>query len=388
MFSTNKNVRTFSSFVTMVMAFLFLVAATPPTCSDNAAIQYQDNGKTYLVRVADLKSWATTQALATGDARYVKLATMAGYVQTGQLNSYVLSSTITNYVSKTSLGTTLNGYATKSDLAKLTTDTGSNLNAAAKKSDLVGLLKISDLVGYAKKTDLNAYATKEQVGIVSAALQSLASALNLDSIVAGLKDLFAEKSEVAATYATKEELAAVKQAIPAVTENPEIPAVVETTSGESVYQYEEDPSFPENVYWYVDITSKSQPTYTVGDPKENDEYINIMNQLAGAIAVIRPDLPAVNNTGKVNITLARNQVNGVTSLGTQYQSIVGLVELLKHGYDDNYFGIVKLTDGRFFVGKRNGNSVEVIYSNEVSIEGTYITAFYSRVDCIQFSSDM
>jgi len=275
-------------------------------------------------------------------------------------------------------------------------ENNANLNAAAKKSDLTGLLTISQLTSY--KTEVaNTYATKEEVGIVSAAIQKIASALNLDDLVAELKGLFATKTEVADTYATKAEVLAMVASV----NNQTLPTEpsTETSSGvtppsedpnsNQAYEYEPDPSFdPNNIYWYVDVTSKSQPTYSIANPTSDQEWNALMNMVSQAIAIEAPNLPAVNNTGKVNITLARNQVNGVTLGGTAYQAAFGLTELLKHGYDDNYFGIVKMTDGRYFVGKRNGNSVEVIYVNETSIEGTFISDFYSRVDCIHFSSDM
>lgn len=392
----NNHVRTFGSLITLVFAFTFLVAATPPSCSPNATVQYQDGGKTYSVKLTDLKQWATDQAISTGDARYQKIANMTGYVQRGDLASYVLSTTLTNYVAKSTLNTTLSGYATKSELAKMRDENNANLNAAAKKSDLTGLLTISQLTSY--KTEVaNTYATKEEVGIVSAAIQKIASALNLDDLVAELKGLFATKTEVADTYATKAEVLAMVASV----NNQTLPTEpsTETSSGvtppsedpnsNQAYEYEPDPSFdPNNIYWYVDVTSKSQPTYSIANPTSDQEWNALMNMVSQAIAIEAPNLPAVNNTGKVNITLARNQVNGVTLGGTAYQAAFGLTELLKHGYDDNYFGIVKMTDGRYFVGKRNGNSVEVIYVNETSIEGTFISDFYSRVDCIHFSSDM
>lgn len=384
MFNKN-NVRTFSSLITMVMAFMFLVAATPPSCSTNATISYTDNGIVKTVKLSELRAWAITEAQTQGDSRYAIRST---------LNSYsTIAAADAKYATKTSTTT----LATKQQLLDYVTKTqlAGNLATYAKTSDVVALdSKI--------KTNMSGKVDKEEVNGLKAILNSVVSAMGLNDAINSLKAMFTSeinntKSEADSKFATKaavEAFIAQQNATTSVIQEQvqtlaasEIEPVVETSSGVQAYEYEADPVFdPNNVQWNVDIVSKSQPTYVVRD--RTAEWTYFMDQLQGGIDGNCPDLPAVNNTGKVNITLARNQVNGINLQGTHYQAVIGLVELLKHGYDDNYFGIVKLTDGRFFVGKRNGNSVEVMYLNDQSIDGSFIAAFYSRVDCIEFSSDL
>lgn len=376
-----NNVRTL---VTMVVCFVFLVAATPPSCSTNSTISYTDNGIVKTVKLSDLRAWATTEIQNSGNALWASKSSLNAYATTSSVsNTYLTKSESTtlatkqqllDYISKTQLSNALSTYAKTGDLVSLEAKTKVNLMAKVDKEELTGLKAI---------------------------MSSVVSALGLNQAIESVKGFFTSelnksKNDANGKFASKEAFEAwvaeqtvaqseVQAQIQAISE---IEPVVETSSGVEAYNYEPDPNYNPDGYWYVQVTSKSQPTYTIVNPQDNADWVYFASQVQGAIDVIRPDLPAVNNTGKVNITLARNQVNGITLGGTMYQAVIGLVELLKHGYDDNYFGVVKLTDGRYFLGKRNGNSVEVIYVNDESVEGAYISEFYSRVDCIQFTSDM
>ena len=143
-----------------------------------------------------------TQAQLTGDG---KIPDLSGYVKSAQLADYATKAE-------------LSGYAKASALAPIS----AKANAALPKSEAADTYAAkADLAGYATTEAVSqAYATKEALTSATAPVAGLSSKVSsLEASVQGKADSSAladllPKAEASTTYATKEEVTAVRSAIP------------------------------------------------------------------------------------------------------------------------------------------------------------------------------
>ena len=143
-----------------------------------------------------------TQAQLTGDG---KIPDLSGYVKSAQLADYATKAE-------------LSGYAKASALAPVS----AKADAALPKSEAADTYAAkADLAGYATSESISqAYATKEALTSATAPVADLSSKVTaLETSVQGKADSAAlvdllPKAEASATYATKEEVTAVRAAIP------------------------------------------------------------------------------------------------------------------------------------------------------------------------------
>lgn len=143
-----------------------------------------------------------TQAQLTGDG---KIPDLSGYVKSAQLSDYATKAE-------------LSGYAKASALAPIS----AKADAALPKSEAADTYAAkADLAGYATAESVSqAYATKEALTSATAPVAGLSSKVSaLETSVQGKADSSAlaallPKAEASTTYATKEEVTAVRAAIP------------------------------------------------------------------------------------------------------------------------------------------------------------------------------
>ena len=143
-----------------------------------------------------------TQAQLTGDG---KIPDLSGYVKSAQLADYATKAE-------------LSGYAKASALAPVS----AKADAALPKSEAADTYAAkADLAGYATAESVSqAYATKEALTSATAPVAGLSSKVSaLETSVQGKADTSAladllPKAEASTTYATKEEVTAVRSAIP------------------------------------------------------------------------------------------------------------------------------------------------------------------------------
>lgn len=143
-----------------------------------------------------------TQAQLTGDG---KIPDLSGYVKSAQLADYATKAE-------------LSGYAKASSLAPIS----AKADAALPKSEAADTYAAkADLAGYATAEAVSqAYATKEALTSATAPVAGLSSKVSaLETSVQGKADASAladllPKAEASTTYATKEEVTAVRAAIP------------------------------------------------------------------------------------------------------------------------------------------------------------------------------
>lgn len=143
-----------------------------------------------------------TQAQLTGDG---KIPDLSGYVKSAQLADYATKAE-------------LSGYAKASALAPIS----AKADAALPKSEAADTYAAkADLTGYATSESVSStYATKESLTSATAPVAGLSSKVTaLETSVQGKADSSAladllPKAEAATTYATKEEMTAVRAAIP------------------------------------------------------------------------------------------------------------------------------------------------------------------------------
>lgn len=143
-----------------------------------------------------------TQAQLTGDG---KIPDLSGYVKSAQLADYATKAE-------------LSGYAKASALAPVS----AKADAALPKSEAADTYAAkADLAGYATAESVSqAYATKEALTSATAPVADLSSKVSaLETSVKGKADSSAlvdllPKAEASTTYATKEEVTAVRAAIP------------------------------------------------------------------------------------------------------------------------------------------------------------------------------
>lgn len=195
-----------------------------------------------------------TQAQLTGDG---KIPDLSGYVKSAQLADYATKAE-------------LSGYAKASSLAPIS----AKADAALPKSEAADT--------YAAKADLTSYATAESVSSTYATKEALTSATapvaDLSSKVSSLETAVGKKADTTAladllpkaeastTYATKEEVTAVRSAIP---EAQDLSGYLTTESATATYATKADvegvrsaiPTAPDlSQYLTADAASKSYAT--------------------------------------------------------------------------------------------------------------------------------
>ena len=194
------------------------------------SIVYVENGDKYYYNAYDKTKGAAVQTLErlqdTGWFRPL-LQDLSGYVTTTSLNSRLaeytktedleevieeLLPTIEGGVSQEDLESTLADYATKQELTAVSNQTTTNTNAIAEVSDRVEELEGSAVTVESIATMLTPYATVRMVQDADAGIISRIQ--NLEEIT-GIADTSLDeyKEEVAATYATKDELSNIGEQI-------------------------------------------------------------------------------------------------------------------------------------------------------------------------------
>lgn len=195
-----------------------------------------------------------TNAQLTGDG---KIPDLSGYAKTSQLG---------NYATKAELSS----YARTSDLAPIS----AKADAALPKSEAADTYAAkADLAGYATAESVSqAYATKEALTSATAPVAGLSAKVStLETSVQGkadsatLDDLL-PKAEASTTYATKEEVTAVRSAIP---ESQDLSGYLTTESATATYATKADvegvrsaiPAAPDlSAYLTTDAASKAYAT--------------------------------------------------------------------------------------------------------------------------------
>lgn len=195
-----------------------------------------------------------TQAQLTGDG---KIPDLSGYVKSAQL---------ADYATKAELA----GYAKTSALAPIS----AKADAALPKSEAADTYAAkADLAGYATAESVSqAYATKEALTSATAPVADLSSKVSsLETSVQGKADSAAladllPKAEASTTYATKDEVTAVRAAIP---EAQDLSGYLTTESATATYATKADvegvrssiPSAPDlSPYLTTDAASKAYAT--------------------------------------------------------------------------------------------------------------------------------
>ena|GEM_PF-1338984 len=195
-----------------------------------------------------------TQAQLTGDG---KIPDLSGYVKSAQLADYATKAE-------------LSGYAKASALAPIS----AKADAALPKSEAADTYAAkADLAGYATSESVSqAYATKEALTSATAPVADLSSKVAaLETSVQGKADSSAladllPKAEASTTYATKEEVTAVRSAIP---EAQDLSGYLTAESATATYATKADvegvrsaiPAAPDlSPYLTTDAASKSYAT--------------------------------------------------------------------------------------------------------------------------------
>lgn len=195
-----------------------------------------------------------TNAQLTGDG---KIPDLSGYVKSAQLADYATKAE-------------LSGYAKASALAPIS----AKADAALPKSEAADTYAAkADLTGYATAESVSStYATKEALTSATAPVAGLSSKVSsLETSVQGKADSSAladllPKAEASTTYATKEEVTAVRAAIP---ESQDLSGYLTTESATATYATKADvegvrsaiPSAPDlSPYLTTDAASKSYAT--------------------------------------------------------------------------------------------------------------------------------
>ena len=195
-----------------------------------------------------------TQAQLTGDG---KIPDLSGYVKSAQLADYATKAE-------------LSGYAKASALAPIS----AKAEAALPKSEAADTYAAkADLTGYATAESVSqAYATKEALTSATAPVADLSSKVStLETSVQGKADSSAladllPKAEASTTYATKEEVTAVRAAIP---EAQDLSGYLTTESATATYATKADvegvrssiPAAPDlSPYLTSDAASKAYAT--------------------------------------------------------------------------------------------------------------------------------
>lgn len=195
-----------------------------------------------------------TNAQLTGDG---KIPDLSGYAKTSQLG---------NYATKAELSS----YARTSDLAPIS----AKADAALPKSEAADTYAAkADLAGYATAESVSqAYATKEALTSATAPVAGLSAKVStLETSVQGKADSAAladllPKAEASTTYATKEEVTAVRSAIP---ESQDLSGYLTTESATATYATKADvegvrsaiPAAPDlSAYLTTDAASKAYAT--------------------------------------------------------------------------------------------------------------------------------
>ena len=195
-----------------------------------------------------------TNAQLTGDG---KIPDLSGYAKTSQLGSYATKAE-------------LSSYARTSDLAPIS----AKADAALPKSEAADTYAAkADLAGYATAESVSqAYATKEALTSATAPVPGLSAKVStLETSVQGKADSAAladllPKAEASTTYATKEEVTAVRSAIP---ESQDLSGYLTTESATATYATKADvegvrsaiPAAPDlSAYLTTDAASKAYAT--------------------------------------------------------------------------------------------------------------------------------
>jgi len=195
-----------------------------------------------------------TQAQLTGDG---KIPDLSGYVKSAQLADYATKAELSGYAKASALGP----VAAKADAALPKSEAADTYAAKA------------DLAGYATAESVSqAYATKEALTSATAPVAGLSSKVSaLETSVQGkanssaLADLL-PKAEASTTYATKEEVTAVRAAIP---EAQDLSGYLTTESATATYATKADvegvrsaiPAAPDlSPYLTTDAASKAYAT--------------------------------------------------------------------------------------------------------------------------------
>ena len=160
-----------------------------------------------------------TQARLSGDG---KIPDLSGYVKSAQLADYATKAELAGYAKASAL----TPVSAKADAALPRSEAASTYATveavtAVKNVADAALPKAEASTTYAAKADLAAYATKEdltsatsQASGLSSKVQAVEAALSGKADSSALADLL-PKAEASTTYATKEEVSAVRSEIPA-----------------------------------------------------------------------------------------------------------------------------------------------------------------------------
>lgn len=195
-----------------------------------------------------------TQAQLTGDG---KIPDLSGYVKSAQLADYATKAELSGYAKASALGP----ISAKADAALPKEEAASTYAAKA------------DLAGYATAESVSqVYATKEALTSATAPVAGLSSKVTaLETSVQGKADSSAladllPKAEASATYATKEEVTAVRSAIP---ETQDLSGYLTAESATATYATKADvegvrsaiPAAPDlSAYLTADAASKAYAT--------------------------------------------------------------------------------------------------------------------------------
>lgn len=160
-----------------------------------------------------------TQAQLSGDG---KIPDLSGYVKSAQLADYATKAELAGYAKASALAP----VSAKADAALPKSEAASTYATveavtAAKSVADAALPKSEAATTYAARADLYAYATKEdltsataQASDLSSKVQAVEASLSGKADSSALADLL-PKAEASTTYATKDEVSAVRSAIPA-----------------------------------------------------------------------------------------------------------------------------------------------------------------------------
>lgn len=160
-----------------------------------------------------------TQAQLSGDG---KIPDLSGYVKSAQLTDYATKAELSGYAKASALAP----VSAKADAALPKSEAASTYATveavtAVKNVADAALPKAEAATTYAAKADLSAYATKEdltsstsQASGLSSKVQAVEASLSGKADSSALADLL-PKTEASTTYATKDEVTAVRSAIPA-----------------------------------------------------------------------------------------------------------------------------------------------------------------------------
>lgn len=160
-----------------------------------------------------------TQAQLSGDG---KIPDLSGYVKSAQLADYATKAELSGYAKASALAP----VSAKADAALPKSEAASTYATVETVTAVKGvadaaLPKTEAATTYAAKTDLAAYATKEDLTSATSQASGLSSKVQaVEAALIGKADssAFADllpKAEASTTYATKEEVSAVRSAIPA-----------------------------------------------------------------------------------------------------------------------------------------------------------------------------